>query len=717
VVFTIEHSFIEKVYTYYSSEGKSGIFNFVKYCYGFYVNNNNIKNLILRLEKKLNKQDTASLSYIGKILKGFFERYKIHKFIIALEKCVNLGAPQVESIFKIKNDNINSLVHIDDKSLGSKLINKFTNYICVARFNKTSKTLNAINVHMLQFLEYLFTREKFVNYVNLLILKFKQLKNIANNSISEIIINPKVKPKPHLFYSSIITKCTNYQLDIIEKVNYSYYGFFLEMGLGKTFVSIVEMVKYFHNIDFYFLILPVQLEDYWKKEIKKHEVDFLLQKIIFIKYSTLSVSNTCYILELYLKYEHSNLMFVLDESTYVKSAASTRSENVQFLLLLFRTRIKYCTIIRLLTGTPYSNHAYQIRGQMILLNPYVVPDIKTFEILCKQSLMLEKKGPNAISFYDTIMLISDQYLENMKNTTNFQLSISKVYEVIYVLKSFFNNYFICLDKKSLGLNVEICTNLITINNTRHIECLEHLSHAYSKHLKEEMMSVYSEQKEKEKEKEKDNVQDNDKKTLEKLINKRSKYLRTKYFMPLYFFACGGVTASVTEYIQQKGLDILKYTDSTICRIRDVINYILNKTNKFIYVSLCSNALINITKVLEELNLNYKAITSSTDMKQRQLIIDEYNNNKFDILLSSVCCIAYGFSIYATNIILMNEPIIQIEIYEQLKNRIIRLDSSFKKVEIYVACTSELHFSIFNALTHKQSIIDIFNNAAKKIVSV
>ena len=700
--------FMEKVYNFFVSSDKNIVFKFSNYCLNLnsqyipIVTKNKIRRLCAQFKEKIEKNPEIKLSYIGSIIKDILEKDQIHDFVKSLESSVNLNMSQIESILNIKKDH--AIEKLTDQELSSNLINKFNNYVYTMRFNKNKKTEYKIQTHVQTFIEQICEKNNFRSFKNFFQNILQKLIEIATSKTEDLMHNPFINCEPNKEFYRVYNKCNAYQTNIIDRSQYYYYGLFLEMGLGKTFISLVEMCKYYDFINQYILIIPAQLESYWIQEIKKHDVEFLLNKIKFIKYSILSKYSILEIIDIYQTYEFQNVMIILDESTYAKSLTSTRAENIQFLLLILRIRKNYYTIIRLLTGTPYSNKASQMRGQMILLNPFITPTVKTFNAICNKAAILSQEKDN-VTIYNVILLVSQKY-ENYKD----DLSISKVYEIIYMLKFFFNYYFISLDKKAAGIEITVNKKILNISDPNHNKCLKNFSNNYSNMLKSDMIkSIDSNLDTKN-----SNIEINNE-ICSEWTRKNMEYIKYKYFFPLYYFSCGGITSNILENLKLQKVDIEFYKKSAASRIQKVIDTVLLKHKKFIYVSYCIDVLSTVDNIFKNANVKYEVITGETKIESRQAIINKYNNGEFDILVASAHCISHGFSIYATNTLVLNEPFFQIEIFEQLKNRIIRMDTKFKEVNIYIACTGAMHSRINDALNKNQNIIDMFSNITRDML--
>ena len=712
-IFIFKHKFVENILKYFESGGENIKFIFASYCLniGFKrLKNHDTKIKILNLYniliKKISEQQYGNLSAIGKIIKDISDGNKIHDFIKSLERSSNLEIKHIQSILCLQSRSLTQIINLSNLSIqqiGSKLINKFINYIYLIRFHGTIRRVTSINLYINNFLNQLKLKSEFNKHIDFFKKIFTQLQLISKNTKEVLLENKKIDFNDSKEFQKLCKKCNDYQREIVINLKYQNYGLFLEMGLGKTFIAIVEMSKYYDIVDKYILILPTQLQDYWLQEINKHDASFLLDKIVFIKYSILSRMNIFEIITIYNQHEHQNVMIFLEESTYVKSTTSIRSENIQFLLLLFKIRQNKLIILRLLTGTPYSNSLQQIRGQMVLLNPFVTPSFRTFNDMCKKCVLFNHNNNNEISLYEIINLVASKYEAYIQKDY-----VSKAHEVIYVLRHFFHSYLVCIDKSIIGFKIKVNTKILKIYDKDHITCLNNISTQYNNMLKEEISNVL------------ENKYKESKNELKHYwIEKNIEYIKYRYFFPLYFFASGGITDSfdtnLKKQLTKEKQDITMYHVSAKNRIKQVILQMLNKHDKFIYVSACRDALNKISEVFNEMKIKYQMITGDTKMSDRQKIIDNYNNNVFNILLSSVICLAYGFSIYATNVIVINEPIIQMEIYQQLKNRIMRIDTKFSSINIYIACTGEIHHKMYTSLLNNKQAIDVFTNIAKEIM--
>ena len=690
----LQCGFIENCFKFISSYGKYNFFKFNKFCANISFANATIiekrrmYKLIREFSESIKLRKDEDLNYITDTIKGYLNNSKIFNFIKSLEPTCCLTDKIINSMISIKYSYSK-----DSKALASSLISLFTNYIYLSKFHLTDIYRFRYYKNISEFIDKICTKNELSRFVNLFHNILFRLDTISKQDKEEIIKNKSVSFENNFEFIKLLNKCKEYQFEIVNNTNLLRYGLFIEMGLGKTFLTLIDMFKYFKLIDFYFVILPPHLIKYWLSEIEKHETQLLLDKIIFLKYSSMSNNSIADIIEIYEKYKIYNVMFIMDESTYVKNSKSIRSENVCFLILMFSIRTKLITILRVLTGTPYSNNVVQMRGQMNLLNPFITPSIKIFNAICDKLSTFKKKSEYS-SFSETITTVSDKY-EKSNNKTIF----SKVYEILYLLKYFINNYFIIINRKSIGIDIPIINKVIQIEHPKHLECLSNLIELYNDNMIKK-------------------IEKNKELNLDSWLNKNKNDLHFGYFLPLYYFSAGGLTDSIINLINDYNLDISIYEKCLNDRIRKLINNIYKtfNHNRFVFISSSKDALNKTEKILNKMGISNKIITGDTKIQERQSIIDNYNNKSFDVLISSANCLAYGFSIYGVNTMVFNEPPMQIEVYKQLKCRMIRLDSKEKFINIYIACTGHIHNKANDALSKNTNLMDVFNEMLKSIVS-
>lgn len=162
----------------------------------------------------------------------------------------------------------------------------------------------------------------------------------------------------------------------------SKFGYFLEMGLGKTLVVLDEFydLSVAGQADVLLVICPNSLIPVWKTEIVKHGYHFN----VFVKPSSLRhVKSPCVVL-----YNYESIIAtpgklipdiiksfatycVFDESVCMKGFKSKRWKAVQ----IWQEKCKY---IRLLSGRPLVQSAMDLWTQLTLLNAAVSPSPYAF---------------------------------------------------------------------------------------------------------------------------------------------------------------------------------------------------------------------------------------------------------------------------------------------------------------------------------------------------
>ena len=167
-----------------------------------------------------------------------------------------------------------------------------------------------------------------------------------------------------------------------EKTEYAY---FMEMGTGKTKVTIDNMAWLYmrRKITASLIIAPKSVYTNWQSEIETHLPDVLKYdvfrwnldkqkdyfkfqksndlKIFLINVEALSTKRGLNACVDYLKTNKSN-MVVLDESTTIKNRTAIRTKNILKLRSLSSIR-------RILTGSPITKSPLDLYTQCAFLNP------------------------------------------------------------------------------------------------------------------------------------------------------------------------------------------------------------------------------------------------------------------------------------------------------------------------------------------------------------
>jgi len=159
------------------------------------------------------------------------------------------------------------------------------------------------------------------------------------------------------------------------------FAHFMEQGLGKTLVTLVEFnhLKKQNKVDCLIIVCPNSLKSNWKNEIRDWKFDYNVglwpnhdprkepfREVFVINYEA-TIAGGGFAVEEYL-YNH-RCMLVYDESSKIKSHAAKISKKA----ILFSKYAAYC---RILSGTPMSQSVMdlwpQLRfiGELSGVNPY-----------------------------------------------------------------------------------------------------------------------------------------------------------------------------------------------------------------------------------------------------------------------------------------------------------------------------------------------------------
>jgi SNF2 family DNA or RNA helicase len=174
--------------------------------------------------------------------------------------------------------------------------------------------------------------------------------------------------------------------------NKTEYAYFMEMGTGKTKVTIdnIAWLYFEEKIDSVLIIAPKSVYTIWESEIETHMSEdiqykgklclfkwnintpkdykaFCTQKklkIFLINVEALSTSRGAEACVTYLTTNKKN-MVVLDESTTIKNRTAKRTKNILKLRQL-------CAIRRILTGSPITKSPLDLYTQCAFLNPQLL---------------------------------------------------------------------------------------------------------------------------------------------------------------------------------------------------------------------------------------------------------------------------------------------------------------------------------------------------------
>jgi len=171
----------------------------------------------------------------------------------------------------------------------------------------------------------------------------------------------------------------------------TFYAYFMEPGLGKTWTVIAEADQLAGQklLDTIVVICPKSIVSVWAEEITTHATghqvhvwDGGFQRVVegrgpiwwIINIDAVNrtkTSHTGFDTIEYILQQTNKTMVVVDESTIIKNSDSKRTKAVTALGKMVGYR-------RILTGTPVANTPLDIYAQMVFLSPTVFPHSKNF---------------------------------------------------------------------------------------------------------------------------------------------------------------------------------------------------------------------------------------------------------------------------------------------------------------------------------------------------
>jgi len=202
------------------------------------------------------------------------------------------------------------------------------------------------------------------------------------------------------------TKPMSHQQKALENgVNREYFAYFMEMGTGKTKVSIDNMTYLYHKglVDFVLVIAPNSVYMNWWDEIEihskakvnvyRHKVD---KKFIFKKdslnYYLMNVeafSHSAQVKKIIplLKELQNKACVIVDESTTIKNRSAKRTKNV----------IQSCKNIpykRILSGFPVTKNPLDLFSQCEFLKPGLLGTDNFYVFRATYSILIPITRPN-----------------------------------------------------------------------------------------------------------------------------------------------------------------------------------------------------------------------------------------------------------------------------------------------------------------------------------
>lgn len=151
----------------------------------------------------------------------------------------------------------------------------------------------------------------------------------------------------------------------------THWGHFLEMGLGKTQVTINEWLNHSNQVPVLIVVCPNTIKSNWKKEFQKSGVTWVDitispdqpdinsdEKVVHIvNYEALIAKHGDFIEKLVKK---RSCMLVLDESVQIKNFKARRTKRLLYLA-------DYCHMVRLLSGAPMTQSVMDLWSQLKIL--------------------------------------------------------------------------------------------------------------------------------------------------------------------------------------------------------------------------------------------------------------------------------------------------------------------------------------------------------------
>ena len=414
------------------------------------------------------------------------------------------------------------------------------------------------------------------------------------------------------------------QSAVCKSYNKITFGYFLEMGMGKTLLILFDMTQYFCIVDYIIVCTRRYMFSIWQHEIDKFNLTYLNEKIVYISIDSFSRNAEKTLADFVKKYGSKNILFVFDESTMIKHITSIRGIVLHFLSYYMQLRKNYITIIRLVTGTPYSNKDAQIASQIRMLDFFNCPSLSFFErffdskgtkfIGCKLMVkkILDERAFFALkSEYPNIFSKVILYYKLKRSIVN--KSVIKAYEQEYSKLSILNKYV------SYGYMYKL--------STKDISVLKHVGYMYPYY------DLY-----------------------------RLKMLRNRYIAKLDNLIAGFKKAR--QFTKQDNEDILSLVMFIIQKYE---NLRILFVSKYIAVAEC------ICTILSNKSIQNNIVTGKVTPITRKKILDEFNNKCFDIIVCTYASITYGFSIYGVDLIVFVDPCYSYEVYKQFMARTYRLN--------------------------------------------
>ena len=285
----------------------------------------------------------------------------------------------------------------------------------------------------------------------------------------------------------------------------------------------------------------------------------------------------------------------------------------------------------------------------------------------------------------------------------------KSFNTLSLINKLFSEYCVILNKKNVGINIKINKNLNYIDVEEHLNIVSNFTSFIKKYIKDKVKIKHEE------------LINENASNVNLLIKQYEDTLFRGWFIPIYYYASGGISKKIDfifeesstkdKIVDSKKIE-MKKTIYNVVQVRNLkfVTSMLEKYNEFMIVSNSINVLESICKILDDKKITYGVVNSEANVNQRQDVIDNFNNNKFKILVASVKCIAFGYSIYATNTIVLNEPIFEYEVYQQLINRVMRYDSKYDSINIEIGLSGGMQKTIYKSIENNVSSIEMFREA-------
>ena len=442
----------------------------------------------------------------------------------------------------------------------------------------------------------------------------------------------KMRSMSNPYNNNLFAVLKPYQQAAIRKsYNKTNFGYFLEMGMGKTLLILFDMTQYFDMLDSIIVCTRKYMFSIWQAEIKKFNLTYLNEKIVYLSIDSFSRNADKTLVNFVQTYEDKNVLFVFDESTMIKHVTSIRGVVLHFVSYYMQLRKGNITLIRLVTGTPYSNQDSQIASQIRMLDFFNCPSLSFFE-----------------SFYNSMstkFVACKQEIKNILDQRAFFAMKSEYKHIFNKVVRYYKLRRSIVDKSILNEYEKECKKLSVVNKYIDLKYKTKLTSADIKTLRtvgytDVQYDLY-----------------------------RLKMLRNRYMLKLDSLASGLKTVKLN--VKQDYNFVL-----------DIIMFIINKYNdrRIVFVSKYISVAQCVSAVLLKHSVLCKVITGQVSSSARKKILDAFNRKEFNVIACTYTSMTYGFSIYCVDLVVLMDPCYSYEIYKQFMARTYRLNDSRSEMQ-------------------------------------